>query len=85
MEMGGTIKWRYSLNIDIIFVGEANSKQLWDTTLNPDTRILIQLTMEDVNKDLEIFRKLHGQTKQDLENRKAMMKAYKINRDDLDN
>ena len=69
----------------MIFVGEANSKQLWDTTLNPDTRILIQLTMEDVNKDLEIFRKLHGQTKQDLENRKAMMKAYKINREDLDN
>lgn len=66
-------------------LGEANSKQLWDTTLNPDTRILIQLTMEDVEKDLKIFEKLHGQTKQNLEDRKKMMSEFKINRDDLDN
>ena len=66
-------------------LGEANSQQLWDTTLNPDTRILIQLTMEDVEKDLEIFEKLHGQTKKNLEERKAMMSAYKIKREDLDN
>ena len=66
-------------------LGEANSSQLWDTTLNPDTRILIQLTMEDVEKDLRIFEKLHGQTKQNLEERKDMMKAYKIKRADLDN
>lgn len=71
--------------IIISFVGEANSKELWNTTLNPDTRILVQLTMTDVEKDLKIFQKLHGQTKQDLEDRKAMMKAYKISRDDLDN
>lgn len=66
-------------------LGEANSQQLWDTTLNPDTRILIQLTMEDVERDLEIFEKLHGQTKKNLEERKAMMSAYKIKREDLDN
>lgn len=66
-------------------LGEANSQQLWDTTLNPDTRILIQLTMEDVERDLEIFEKLHGQTKKNLEDRKAMMSAYKIKREDLDN
>lgn len=66
-------------------LGEMNSKQLWDTTLNPDTRILIQLTMDDVERDLEVFRKLHGQTKEDVENRKKMMSEYKIKRDDLDN
>lgn len=66
-------------------LGEANSKQLWDTTLNPDTRILVQLTLEDLEKDLAIFEKLHGQSKQNLEDRKQMMSAYKINRDDLDN
>lgn len=66
-------------------LGEANSEQLWETTLNPDTRILIQLTMEDVERDLKIFQKLHGQTKEDLEERKKMMSAYKIARDDLDN
>ena len=41
--------------------------------------------MDDVEKDLKIFRKLHGQTKKDLEERKKMMKAYKIKREDLDN
>jgi DNA gyrase subunit B len=66
-------------------LGEANSDQLWDTTLNPDTRILIQLTMEDVERDLRIFQKLHGQSKQDLEDRKKMMHEYKIKREDLDN
>lgn len=66
-------------------LGEANSKQLWDTTLNPDTRILIQLTMDDVEKDLAIFGKLHGQSKKNLEDRKKMMSSYKIKREDLDN
>lgn len=66
-------------------LGEANSKQLWETTLNPNNRILIQLTMDDVERDLKIFRKLHGQTKQDLEERKKMMSSYKIRREDLDN
>jgi DNA gyrase/topoisomerase IV subunit B len=66
-------------------LGEANSKQLWDTTLNPDTRILIQLTMDDVEKDLAIFEKLHGQSKKNLADRKKMMSSYKIKREDLDN
>ena len=44
-----------------------------------------ELTMEDVERDLEIFQKLHGQTKQNLLDRKAMMSAYKIKREDLDN
>ena len=66
-------------------LGEATSKQLWDTTLNPDTRILIQLTMDDVMKDLKTFEKIHGQGKLDLAARKVMMAAYKIKREDLDN
>ena len=66
-------------------LGEANSKQLWETTLNPNNRILIQLTMDDVEKDLEIFEKLHGQSKQNLDDRKKMMSEYKIKREDLDN
>lgn len=66
-------------------LGEANSKQLWDTTLNPDNRILIQLTMEDLERDLAIFRKLHGTSNQDKQLRKEMMASYKIRREDLDN
>lgn len=66
-------------------LGEATSDQLWDTTLNPDTRILVQMTMEDVERDLAIMRKLHAQTKENLEERKKMMSEFKIKRDDLDN
>lgn len=80
-----TMKFKPKIKSRFKGLGEANSKQLWDTTLNPDNRILIQLTMEDVEKDLEVFAKLHGQTKEDLMNRKKMMSAFKIRRDDLDN
>ena len=66
-------------------LGEANGKELWDTTLDPNNRILIQLTMDDVDRDLKIFAKLHGTTEEDLRARKEMMSAYKIKRDDLDN
>ena len=66
-------------------LGEANSKQLWDTTLNPDTRILVQLTMDDVERDLKVFEKLHGPSKTDLAARKQMMSVFKIKREDLDN
>ena len=41
--------------------------------------------MDDVERDLKIFAKLHGQTKADLLARKEMMASYKIKRDDLDN
>lgn len=66
-------------------LGEMNSKQLWETTLNPDNRILIQLTMEDCEREMEIFQKLHGEGKRYSDMRKDMMKSYKINRNDLDN
>ena len=66
-------------------LGEATSEQLWETTLNPDNRILIQLTMEDIERDIKVFNKLHGQSKEDGNLRKLMMSSYKIRRDDLDN
>lgn len=66
-------------------LGELDSKELWNTTLNPDTRALIQLTMDDVNRDLAKFEKLFGQTKKNLFDRKEMMSNYKIKREDLDN
>jgi DNA gyrase/topoisomerase IV subunit B len=58
---------------------------LWETTLNPDNRILIQMTMDDCERDLKIFQKLHGTSKEDMDARKEMMSNYKIKREDLDN
>lgn len=66
-------------------LGEINKQDLWDTTLNPDTRFMYQLTMDDVERDLKIFKKLHGVSAEDVEARKEMFAKYKIRREDLDN
>ncbi|KKS79293.1 MAG: gyrase subunit B protein [Candidatus Beckwithbacteria bacterium GW2011_GWA2_43_10] len=42
-------------------LGEMNPEQLWDTTMNPATRILKQVTIEDAQKADEIFTMLMGE------------------------
>lgn len=41
-------------------LGEMDASQLWDTTMNPENRVLIQVKIEDAEKADAIFTKLMG-------------------------
>ncbi|OVE78728.1 DNA topoisomerase (ATP-hydrolyzing) subunit B [bacterium G20] len=41
-------------------LGEMNAEQLWDTTMNPENRVLMQVRVEDAEKADAIFNKLMG-------------------------
>jgi len=48
-------------------LGEMNAQQLWDTTMSPENRIFLQVTIEDAMEANEIFKTLMGK---DVEIRK---------------
>lgn len=41
-------------------LGEMDAEQLWDTTMNPENRVLIQVRIEDAERADAIFTKLMG-------------------------
>lgn len=62
-------------------LGEMNAEQLWDTTMKPDSRKMIKVTMEDAFQAERIFSLLMGD---DVDPRREYIEKYAAGVKDLD-
>ncbi|MDD3035561.1 MAG: DNA topoisomerase (ATP-hydrolyzing) subunit B [Candidatus Saccharimonadaceae bacterium] len=64
-------------------LGEMDAEQLWDTTMNPENRVLIQVNVEDAERADAIFTKLMGD-QVDLRKSFIQGRAKSLNLEELD-
>jgi DNA gyrase subunit B len=65
-------------------LGQTDKEILARTTLNITTRTLIQVTIDDYSKALDVVSMLRGDSIADLAERKKMMRSFDIDPDDID-
>lgn len=62
-------------------LGEMNSEQLWETTMNPENRTLLKVTLDDAEKADEVFTMLMGDV---VEPRKRFIQTHASSVKNLD-
>ena len=62
-------------------LGEMNAEQLWETTMNPENRTMLQVTIEDAMEADETFDMLMGN---DVAPRKRFIQTHAKNVRNLD-
>lgn len=65
-------------------LGENSDDEIRETIMDPNTRSLIRVNIEDIENDSKVFQILRGTSPSDALERKKMMKAFKVDRSIID-